>query len=141
MADFRLETVRPGYTDQALLRCSGRLIVGRGAERQIWAVLFYGSDRVDVLLDLSAVTDMDAAGIGIIASLCQSIRRRGGTVRMLAASARVRTLLRVTGVEYALDRPAPPTCEDGGRGGCVRAAAAGGRAALPSWRPTEAMMR
>jgi anti-anti-sigma regulatory factor len=141
MADFRLETVRPRYTCQALLRCSGRLIVGRGAERHHWAAFLDGTDQVDVLLDLSVVTDMDAAGIGIIASLCQSLRRRGGTVRMLAASARVRTLLRVTGVEYALDRPAPPVCEDGGTGGFVREAAAGGRAALPSWRPTEAMMR
>jgi anti-anti-sigma factor len=141
MADFRLETVRSGYADQALLRCSGRLIVGRGAEPHNWAAVLDGTDRVDVLLDLSAVTDMDAAGIGIIASLCQSMRRRGGTVRMLAASARVRTLLRVTGVECALDRPTPPICEDGCRGGLVRATAAGGRAALPSWRPTEAMMR
>ena len=99
--------MRLRYADQALLRCSGRLIVGRGAERHNWAAFLDGTDRVDVLLDLSAVTDMDAAGIGVIASLCPSIRRRGGTVRVLAASARVRTLLRVTGVEYALESAGP----------------------------------
>ena len=103
IVDFRLETIRPGYTRQALLRCSGRLVLGRGAERHIWAAFLDGTERVDVLLDLAAVTDMDAAGIGVIAALCQSTRRRGGTVRLIAASSRVRTLFRVTGVEYALD--------------------------------------
>ncbi len=123
MADFRVETVRPGYTYQALLRCSGRLVLGRGAERHVWAAFLDGTERVDVLLDLTAVTDMDAAGVGVIAALCQSMRRRGGTVRLLGASPRVRTLLRVTGVEHALDRPTPPFCEDGCRGGFVRASA------------------
>src|SRR5262245_40306975 len=133
MAEFRLETVRPGYTYQALLRCSGRLVLGRGAERHVWAAFLDGTDRVDVLLDLAAVTDMDAAGIGIIAALCQSMRRRGGTVRLSAASSRVRTLLSITGVEYALDRPAPPVCRDGSKGGYVRALA--GRSPVSALAP------
>ena len=141
MAGFRLETVRPGYTYQALLRCSGRLVLGRGAERHVWAAFLDGTERVDVLLDLTAVTDMDAAGVGVIAALCRSMRRRGGTVRLLAASPRVRTLLRVTGVEHALDRPAPPFCEDGCRGGFVRASARRSPiSALASGRVANAVM-
>ena len=123
MSEFRLEIVRPGYTYQALLRCTGRLIVGHGAERFLWAPLLDGTDRVDILLDLAPVTDMDAAGVGLIAALCQAMHRRGGTVRLLSAPARVRTLLRITGVEYALDRPAPPVRGCGGGSRVLRAPA------------------
>ena len=75
----------------------------------------------DILLDLAPVTDMDAAGVGLIAALCQAMHRRGGTVRLHSAPARVRTLLRITGVEYALDRPAPPVCWCGGGSRVLRA--------------------
>lgn len=121
MTGFHLETIRPGYTYQALLRVTGRLVLGIGAERKVWAPFLDGTERVDILLDLAGVTQMDAAGVGIIAALCLSMRRRGGTVRLLAASPRVRTLLRVTGVEFALDRPLPPVRECPGRSRVLRA--------------------
>jgi anti-anti-sigma factor len=105
---FRIETVRPGYTYQALLRCAGPLVSGDGAEPEVWSALLDSPDRVDVLLDLTGVTDIDAAGVGILAELCQVMHRQGGTVRLLAANERVRTMLRVTGVEDALDLPTPP---------------------------------
>ncbi len=104
---FRLDTVRPGYTYQALLQAAGRLVLGHGADRRFWAPILDGSERIDILLDLAGVTDLDAAGIGLIAELCRSMRRRGGTVRVFAASPRVETLLRLTGVDNALDRPMP----------------------------------
>jgi anti-anti-sigma factor len=115
-----METVRLGYTNQALLRCSGKLILGHGADRSFWAPLLAGADGVDLLLDLAAVTQIDAAGVGVIVDLCRSMHRRGGTVRMVAASARVRRMLRLTGVEALLDGPGCPRRVAASRSRCFQ---------------------
>jgi anti-anti-sigma factor len=82
--------------------------------------LLAGADRVDLLLDLAAVAQIDAAGVGVIVDLCRSMHRRGGKVRMVAASARVRRMLRLTGVEALLDDPACPWRAAASRSRCFQ---------------------
>ena len=94
---FRMETVRLGYTNQALLRCSGRLILGHGADGSFWTPLVAGADGVDLLLDLAAVTQIDAAGVGVIVDLCRSMHRRGGTVVAYGITASLRGGRRASG--------------------------------------------
>ncbi len=105
---FHFELIRTGYGDHALLRCVGPLTAGHGAERQVWIPLLEAPDPADLLLDLSAVTELDAAGIGMLATLRSALHRRGGSLRLIEASRRVKTLLSVTGVAGMLDRSAPP---------------------------------
>lgn len=105
---FRFELIRTGPRDHALLRCEGRLTAGHGAERRVWASLLDASDRADLLLDLSGVTQLDAAGIGRLADVRNAVHRRGGSVRLIEANRRVWVMLRVTGLAAVLDRPASP---------------------------------
>jgi anti-anti-sigma factor len=105
---FHLELIRSGCGDLLLLRCLGPLTAGHGAERQVWASLLESPDRADLVLDLSGVTDLDAAGIGMLAELRSAVHRRAGSLQLMEAGRRVKTMLRVTGVADLLDRPAAP---------------------------------
>lgn len=92
---------------QQLVRCSGRLTAAAGADHPAWVQLVEGCPG-ELQLDLSAVCRIDAAGVGRLAELCTAVHRRGGKVQLVAASDRVRTMLRITGVDLAFDRPTPP---------------------------------
>lgn len=104
---FRFELIRTGYGDHALLRCEGRLTAGNGAERPAWTALLDSPGRADLLLDLSGVTQIDAAGLGRLVELRQVFHRRGGSLRVIEAPGRIRAMLRVTGLADLLDRPEP----------------------------------
>ena len=63
-----------------------------------------------VVLDLSALTFMDAAGLGVIADAVRRLRHQGGVVTIRCPSAMVRRLLDITKlaqvVHLELSRPA-----------------------------------
>lgn len=104
---FTLEFVAGELPQQVVLRATGRLTAGAGADHPIWAELSAAADGMVLQLDLAGVCRIDAAGIGRLAELSTAVRARGGNVQLVAASERVRTMLRVTGVEPAFDRPTP----------------------------------
>lgn len=105
---FRFELIRTGYRDHALLRCEGRLTAGHGADRRAWTSLLDDPGRADLLLDLSGVTHLDAAGIGRLADLRNALHRRGGSLRLVEANRRIGAMLRVTGLAAVLDRAEVP---------------------------------
>jgi anti-anti-sigma factor len=105
--EFRLSLTQPCYTYQAVVQLSGRLVLGHGANRDAWAPLLEGAGRIDVLLDLNGVTQLDAAGIGVLVDVCRAVHLRGGTVGVFSASARIRHLLHLTRVCLLFDRPTP----------------------------------
>jgi anti-sigma B factor antagonist len=59
------------------------------------------ADTVDI--DLSKVDYADSTALGLIIALQNRLRERGGTVRLVAPSERVRKLLNYAGLERAFE--------------------------------------
>lgn len=95
------------HANQVLLRVSGRLVESR--PQTVWGECFDAQSATDVQVDLSAVTDIDARGLGLLADLTTRVRRAGGHVSVVKAPPRVRRLLRVTHLDSLLadDQPGP----------------------------------
>ena len=58
--------------------------------------------RVNVLVDLTRVTDMDAHGLGELAWGATTLRRSGGELGLIAPSVWVHRLLALTGLDTVL---------------------------------------
>ncbi|MFJ4716485.1 STAS domain-containing protein [Streptomyces sp. NPDC088785] len=59
--------------------------------------------RVHLVWDLSGVTFMDSAGLGVLVHTVRAAEARQGAVRLAAASAQVHRLLELTGVHAVVD--------------------------------------
>ena len=95
------------HAERVRLRVSGRLIESR--PQTMWGECFEASSGTDVEVDLGAVTDIDARGLGLLADLTTRVRRAGGRVSVVRASPHVRRLLRVTHLDSLLaDDPSGP---------------------------------
>lgn len=81
-----------------VVRASGRLIVGAGADHPAWARLAAGDALEHVTLDLAAVTAIDAAGIGRLLRTRQRLGARGARLTIEGAAPRVGRLLMLTGL-------------------------------------------
>ena len=57
---------------------------------------------MDVALDLSCVSDLDARGLGVLATLVRRARQRGTTVSLIAASHVVQRLGEMAGLNGTL---------------------------------------
>jgi ABC-type transporter Mla MlaB component len=80
-----------------LVKATGRMVVGHGADSGRWRVCLLPQVG-DVLVDLSAVTALDARGVGVLASLVRGVTGRGRRFRVVAASPRAERVLAVTGL-------------------------------------------
>ncbi len=94
---FALEITGTG--GRRVVRATGRLVAGAGAEGRGWDAsgAFAGTD--EVVLDLGGVTAIDAGGVGRLVGLRQALARRGTRLTIAAASPRVRRVLRVTALD------------------------------------------
>ena len=63
-----------------------------------------------VLLDLSGVSSIDAAGVGELTHIFTTAAAAGGVVEIERMSAHVRRVLEVTGVRWLLDVESPGAC-------------------------------
>jgi anti-anti-sigma factor len=103
---------RPFTTDcihrdrQLLLRVSGRL-VDLHHDASVWRPCLQRMAAADVRVDLGAVTDIDARGLGMLAELTRETRARGGRLAVIKASPRVRKILALTHLDGLLDDEAP----------------------------------
>jgi anti-anti-sigma factor len=82
--------------DLVTVRCQGRLV--RGQETALLCVAIQQHGR-DIILDLSGVTAIDAAGIGALVSL----QAAGTYVRLVGPSLAVRHVLRLTNLDSVFD--------------------------------------
>jgi anti-anti-sigma factor len=82
-----------------LVRATGRLVAGAGAEAQAWALATAIGDVDYVVLDLRDVTAIDAGGVGRLVGLRQSLGRRGSRLSIARASARVTRVLHLTALD------------------------------------------
>jgi anti-anti-sigma factor len=77
----------------------GRLVAGAGADAREWASAG-GSGRAQrVVLDLTAVTALDAGGIGRLLLVRQALAGRGARLSIAAATPRVWRVLELTGLD------------------------------------------
>ena len=96
---FTADCVR--NANQVLLRVSGRLVDPRPATPN-WHECLQRLAEADVRVDLGAVTEIDARGLGMLAELTRQTRAGGGRLSVVSASPRVRRLLRLTHLDGLL---------------------------------------
>jgi ABC-type transporter Mla MlaB component len=84
------------------VRACGRLVLGHGADESLWASQLDQYAATDVALDLSCVSDLDARGLGVLATVVRRAGQRGTTVSVLAASRVVQRLGELMGLDRAL---------------------------------------
>ena len=91
----------------AVLRLDGSLHTPiDGVLRSTVDSLFHGGVR-RVLLDLSGVGSIDAAGVGELVHICTTAAAAGRVVQIERMSSHVRRVLEVTGVRWLLDVESP----------------------------------
>ncbi len=79
----------------AVIDCRGRIVAGETEELRT-AVLDAIQQTGQVILRLASVTRIDSAGLGLLAFLCASARRRRGDVKLVAPSTEVSQVLAIT---------------------------------------------
>ena len=82
--------------DFAILRCSGRIVVGAEADTLRQNINDLDSDLTHVVLDLSEVTFIDSSGLGTLVRLMSSLRARGGDLRLCNVPEVVSKVLKLT---------------------------------------------
>lgn len=99
--DLVLE-VRTGR-ERVTMACHGKLVGGKEAEafRRSAMLLIGGFDTLTI--NLAGVRVMDCGGVGSLASVMELAERRGKEVRLTHASALVRQVLQVSGLEKFLE--------------------------------------
>jgi anti-anti-sigma factor len=95
------------HANQVLLRVSGRLVDPR-QDAETWDACLQRLAAPEVRIDLGAVTEIDARGLGMLAEITRATRAAGGRVAVVSASPRVRRLLEVTHLDALLDEGAHP---------------------------------
>jgi anti-sigma B factor antagonist len=61
------------------------------------------ADQLDILLDMSRITYIDSAGVGVLVGTLLHVMRRGGRLKLLAPSARVKRVLGITGLHAVFE--------------------------------------
>ena len=83
-----------------ILRCSGRILQGDGADTLVKAVM--SEDTRHFLIDLNGVNAIDAAGLGALAGLERWARGENRAVHLVNLSKRVREAMEITGLSSML---------------------------------------
>ena len=81
---------------------TGRLILGPELGWPGWRPVVCGSAGRVLELDMSRVSQVDAAGLGLLVMLAVELRLQGGRLRLICVQPRVRTLVRTVGLGAAL---------------------------------------
>jgi anti-sigma B factor antagonist len=83
--------------DIAVIDLSGRLTLGDGTERlrdKVNSLLHQGHRKL--ILNLAAVDYLDSAGLGEIVGTYATVKRQGGSLKLLGVTSRIRDLLSIT---------------------------------------------
>lgn len=93
-----------GHRYAALLRIriTGRLILDPCISARNWQRIVHAAAGRVLELDTSGVTQVDAAGLGLLVMLAVEVRRRHGRLRLMGATPRMRTLVRTLGLGAVL---------------------------------------
>ena len=89
--------------DTALVSCGGQIVHGATARRSRACIGRLLRRCRRVVLDLGAVTDIDARGVGTLAVLIAHARSTGRRLILARSSRRVDRVLRLTGLDAQFD--------------------------------------
>ena len=84
----------------AVLRCSGRIVCGDGADDLLRAAM--SQDKSHLQIDLSGVESIDAGGLGVLAALEKWAKDGNRTIELVNPSMRVREALEATKLSSVL---------------------------------------
>ena len=84
----------------AVLRCSGRIVRGDGADDLLLAAMSQAKRHLQI--DLSGVKSIDAGGLGVLAALAKWANDGNRTLELLNPSMRVRRALQATRLSSVL---------------------------------------
>ena len=90
--------------DVTILKLSGRLELDEGdvvLRDHVNRLVEEG--RVNLVLDMSEVTRMDSAGIGMLVGKYLTVKRRGGTMKLSGLTERSSRLLHITKLESVFE--------------------------------------
>ena len=97
MLEIQTKHVPP---DIVVLEIAGRITLGRECKELEWAVeSLVGEGRKKVIFDLTAVTNVDSTGIGIIVMSAGKMKKAAGELRVAGATAHVEEVLKMTAVD------------------------------------------
>ena len=99
-----MEIVEQRVGDVTILRLKGRLELDDGdivLRNHVDGLV--GQGRVNVVLDMTDVTRMDSAGIGMLVGKYMTVKNRGGMLRLLHLTDRTSRLLHVTRLETVFE--------------------------------------
>jgi anti-sigma B factor antagonist len=95
-----MEIVERQVNDVTILRLKGKLELDDGdAVLKETVDRLVAEGRVNLVIDMSDVTRMDSAGIGMLVGKFMTVKKRGGTMRLLHLTDRTSRLLHVTRLE------------------------------------------
>jgi anti-sigma B factor antagonist len=97
--DFDVEQVS---TDQAIVRCTGRLNMVSAPALRETVTGVVGSGRTRVAIDLSGVEFMDSSGLGALVGCLKSARQAGGDLRIAAPTKQVLMVLQLSNIDRIL---------------------------------------
>jgi len=90
--------------DVTILRLAGRLELDDGdtvLRDHVNRLVEEG--RINLVLDLAEVIRLDSAGIGMLVGKYLTVRKRGGSIRLLHLTDRTNRLLRITRLDSVFD--------------------------------------
>lgn len=99
-----MEIVEQRAGDVTILRLKGRLELDDGdivLRDHVDGLVKQG--RVNVVLDMTGVSRMDSAGIGMLVGKYMTVKNRGGMLRLLHLTERTSRLLHVTRLETVFE--------------------------------------
>ena len=104
MPDSKLDIVEREVGDVTVLQLSGQMLLDDGdlaLRRAVHALVDRG--RLKVLVDLRAVSYIDSAGVGMLVAKMQTLRTRGGDMKLLNLGHRTHTLLGMMKLHLAFE--------------------------------------
>jgi anti-sigma B factor antagonist len=92
----RLKIAERRVGDVTILDLQGRLVLDDGDTSCVEHIDgLVGQGRIRIILNLRDVTYIDSAGVGALIAKYVSLRRRGGDLRLLSLSDRVRRVITI----------------------------------------------
>ena len=90
-------------SDVAVLSLAGRLTLGRDCQRVEWQVDdLLREGKLSVIFDLSGLSFIDSAGVGMVMMCFGKLKKSGGTLRVAGAKGYVEDTLKMTRVNEVL---------------------------------------
>jgi anti-sigma B factor antagonist len=104
MGPFHQESITVGG-DRAVLRIDGDIDACAAPQLRDRVMDLAGHGTVHLIADLRGVGFLDSAGLGALVGARKELRGRGGSLMLVAGTARIVQVLRITGLSDAFGCP------------------------------------